>query len=656
MSFLLASSPSRGADSVPLIDQPLLPASVAPGSSGFTLTVNGTGFVSGSQVEWNGMGLVTTYVSGSELTATIPAGDVAVAGMAYVTVKQPGGAQSSAVDFEIAKTVPYLAISPYDYSYAGVNNSGISIVAADFNGDGLLDLAVLDTPANSFVVFLGTTTGFKPDLTQALPGAAGFIIAGDFNHDGRADVAASGTGALYLFPGNGDGTFSPVITDAWHGSAGRLATGDFDGDGKLDFATVNYSTGSVSVLINGTATDYAVANSPAGIATGDFNGDGKLDLAVSTVNPDGGGAISMLLGNGDGTFVRGADASSAYYLYSITTGDFNGDGKLDVVSVALGGVGQADGLSVYLGNGDGTFLAPAHYNTNYGASDVVTGDFNNDSILDLAVSQSANSSVGVFLGNGDGTFQAMAQFTDPVYQAAAGLATGDFNRDGALDLAAGAAFGAGDVTVFLQDRGPVAALSPSALNFPRLLAGTTSSRQQVTLTNAGFTGLKVFNISASANFLASSDCPASLAPLASCKIDVAERPEQAGLLSGELSITDNAPQNPQSAYLTGQGTFLSISPASLDFGSVPVGTVSQPQTLTISSVATTVLTTTVSIAGTASEWPFTENCATIPPKGSCTVSVSFAPQLTGSAAASLRVNGGASLAAATVQGTGTSGP
>jgi len=185
-----------------------------------------------------------------------------------------------------------------------------------------------------------------------------------------------------------------------------VAAGDFNGDGNLDMAIVNQAQSTVSILLgNGDGTfaahvDYATGNTPVAVAAGDFSGDGKLDLAV--VNKLG-NSISILLGNGDGTFKAHTDYACGSTPVAVASGDFNGDGKLDLAVVNSTSQGS---VSILLGKGDGTFLAPVGYTTGSLPVAVAVGDFNRDGIPDLAVANHADNTVSILLGNGDGTFAA----------------------------------------------------------------------------------------------------------------------------------------------------------------------------------------------------------------------------------------------------------
>jgi hypothetical protein len=430
LAVLAASATAQ--NPVPFIDQPLVPDATAPGGAGFTLTVNGAGFVASSTVNWNGSSRATTFISSAKLTATILASDIATSSSAAVTVVNPGpgGGASSPAYFEVTTPVVAVAFSRSKYR---VDMGPSSVAVADFNGDGTLDLAVSNLYSNTVSVLLGKGDGTFGTKTDYPSGGGNFsVAAGDFNGDGKLDLAVTGGGVVSIFLGNGDGTFQPYVQYATGSGPVFVATGDFNRDGKLDLVTANNSSnesGTVSVLLgNGDGTfqahvDYGAGVGPYCVAVGDFSGNGILDLAVANYADD---TMSVLLGNGDGSFQPQVVYPTGGAI-SLAAGDFNGDGKLDLAVAS-----NSSTVGIFLGNGDGTFQPQVNYAAGSILFAIVVGDFNGDGKLDLAVADYSRS-VGLLLGNGDGTFQTHVEY--PAGTAPESLAVGDFTGNGQLDLA-----------------------------------------------------------------------------------------------------------------------------------------------------------------------------------------------------------------------------
>jgi hypothetical protein len=261
-----------------------------------------------------------------------------------------------------------------------------AVVVGDFNGDGHLDLAVADSPhfSPAVTILLGNGDGsFQVAQTYLAfspspPGGstAMSVAAGDFNGDGILDLAVVGTPvqgfkSMGILLGNGDGTFQAAA--GYQTSGGKIFIADVNGDGKLDLITV----GGNLLLGNGDGTfQDAIPIYPGILAVADLNGDGIPDLVAGASL-----GVVILLGKGDGSFQTG----QSYVVGatpSVVVVDFNGDGHLDLATV----IPTANSVTVLLGNGDGTFqVLPVNYIVGLGPEALVAGDFNGDGHPDLAV-------------------------------------------------------------------------------------------------------------------------------------------------------------------------------------------------------------------------------------------------------------------------------
>ncbi len=304
-----------------------------------------------------------------------------------------------------------------------------NIVAADLNGDGKADFAVVNQASDSVSVRLGDGTGSFTESPGPTPSSTPgefhvgdrptHIVGGDFNQDGRLDLVTAniGTNNVSLLPGLGNGSFSAAFSFAVGSSPRYLAVGDLDRDGRLDLVVSNQVSGSISILRNTTAPSqppsFTVANIPAHVSglhpivVRDFNGDGKLDIAAAGQSDD---KVAVFFGDGGGAFgapnvieIRTGFSDS---LDDMVAADFNHDGKLDLAIVCV-----ATDLVVILRN-DGTGAFPTQFTLSTGDAPeaIAVGDFNHDGVQDdLVTINSSSGNVSIFIntcpplfGDGDG--------------------------------------------------------------------------------------------------------------------------------------------------------------------------------------------------------------------------------------------------------------
>lgn len=310
-----------------------------------------------------------------------------------------------------------------------------SVVTADFNGDGILDLAVANSNSDSVSVLLGTGMGSFGSKTDFATGAAPFAVAvGDFNADGKLDLitANANSDTVSILLGTGTGSFGSKNDFATGGAPRAIAVGDFNGDAKLDLAVANANSNTISILLGtgagafGVKTDFAVGSAPRSVVAIDFNHNGKLDLAVANANSN---TVSILLGTGTGSFGVKTDFGTGAGPFSVAAGDFNADTNLDLVTANA----NSNTVSILLGTGSGTFAARTDFPTGNAPYSVAVGDLNADGKLDLAVADVNSDSVSILPGTGTGSFGMKTDLTTGTSPRS--VAAGDFNADGNLDLA-----------------------------------------------------------------------------------------------------------------------------------------------------------------------------------------------------------------------------
>jgi hypothetical protein len=485
------------------------------------------------------------------------------------------------------------------------------LAAADFNGDGFLDLAVANKSSNNFSVFLNNKAGgFNAPANYATGSGPMGLVAGNFTLAGHIDLAViNSTGStVQVFPGSTSGTFGLPAT-------------------------------------------YAVAASPQGIVAGDFNGDGKLDLAVSSV-----GAVSVLVNN-VGTFPTHTDYPLTGQPTRIATASLRNNGFLDLITT----LPIAKQVAVLLGKNDGTFAAAVKY-PSWGGVGLSIADFDNDGFLDVAVA-TGEPTVSVLSGKGDGSLRPALSYhvgsgldADPY-----DIAAVDLNNDGFPDFVTTDYYTA-TYSVYLNT--PVAALRPAKMNFGTLLLGATSAAQTATMYNSGIATLKPkITLPLSDYSQTLNTCGPSLISGASCSVSIVFSPKDINTRASTLSFADNATATPQRVSLTGIGSEVGVSPKPVAFGPVAHGTTAT-KVVTITNLsggafpAHDLTFTGIAVSGTA--FSLVNNAC--PPStsslgagGNCQVTVQFAPTTTGNfnGLLTLTDNGGGSPQKISLMGSGT---
>ena len=479
------------------------------------------------------------------------------------------------------------------YSFTTVFFTGNNVVSADFNGDGIPDAAYSSVPLQtgsdrqSFAVLLSNSHGALGAPSYVAAGSCSanqtnFIATGDVNGDGKADMVATLVGSttagcqlntVAVLGGLGTGKFGKPA----YYSTGAASTAqeqeiylvDLNGDGHLDIVTGN-TDGTISVLLNkgkGTYSPGTLITSLAALTAADnpivfadFNGDNKMDIGVVLNHTiSNASSVYVLLGNGNGTFGAPMQTIFPVFPVNLVAGDFNKDGKMDVVVSTTSFSGCPDsGYTFGQGNGNGTFTPGTTVCVPYlGSGKPVAADLNSDGNLDVVIPYAGGTDTAVgpaiMQGNGDGTFKTSALYYGG--QAAFTVAIADFNGDGMPDvlLLNDGGFSSSFLTEMLNASQPVS-VSPLTTNFGSVTVATKKSAT-VILTNNQTKSLAITSITVggtnASDFTETNNCGVNRKPGWDCTITVTFDPTATGARTGTLSIVDAV--GTQTVQLNGTG-------------------------------------------------------------------------------------------------------
>ncbi|HEV2423405.1 MAG TPA: FG-GAP-like repeat-containing protein [Terriglobia bacterium] len=611
-----------------------------------------------------------------------------------------------------ANLVVYLGNGDGTFALGSTYNGcySTSLVVADFNGDGKADAAL---PCGALDIFIGNGDGTFQSAVGYGSGATYPMVQGDFNGDGKIDVAAGAS----VFFGNGDGTFQAPGGSIVSGSPVTLASGDFNQDGRSDLALLVYpSSFNLPRLFfgnsDGTFSASFLSGTPStGIAAGDLNGDGAPDLFAVTPGlsssttytslnvPVAVSAPGQLSFPNESVGSTGApltlsvtDASVAPLALGSTTisGDFAVASNTCTGTLTSGAscgvqatftptvLGLRTGLLTVGSNSFGGNANVVVSGNGTAAGPVVQLSASSLTFGNQAVGTSSPTQIITVTSAGAGavtfsSFVTQGDFTQTnncptvlnpsatCWVAVAFAPTAAGTRTGSLVISDNAPGGSQSVTLTGTGTAPSVTLKPSSLSFATQVINTSSASKAVTLTNTGTAALTITSVTFSGtnptSFTQTNTCGTSVAAGASCTINVKFKPTTINALSATLNVNDNAAGSPQTASLSGTGTQVQLSPASLNFGSVTVGTKSATKKVTLSNVGQTkVSITSISITGTnATDFTKTTTCgSSVQAESGCTISITFTPSAKGSRSASLSVadNGGGSPQTVKLSGTG----
>lgn len=609
----------------------------------------------------------------------------------------------SGIAEEVASNAPDLAVPALSPTLAETSDLW-GFAGGDFEGEGRSGV-VTSSQMDDFSIDAGFAYGGQ-DGALGTPfgrevsagGFAGDAVTGDFDGDADLDAVSAGGGGAKVFLNDGAGVMSggtDLPVDEESGIDGVMTAGDFNGDGIEDvlggYPTYDEDLDETGYMLQMFAGDESGTfaapvsqqtgiDTPLDMATGDFDDDGRADFAVTAAIT---GEVLMFLGDGDGTFTADGQfgpGCGCQSPWGVATGDFDGDGRDDVVATMR----FEDQVAVYIAQAGGGFQAgqridlPSFGGGTTNPYAVSAGDLNGDAKADLVTGDYMSDTMTTFVGNGDGTFSFAAQTAlDPENMFLPhGTFIGDFNGDEKPDPSVAAQVG--PVAILLNEGEPGQVPSPSSVDFGEVESGAVSTPVTVQLRNeGGLAELRLSDVSigggSSGDFaFAGSDCGQDPIPVGDeCEVFLVFEPAgPPGERESTLYFGTNHSEETQvEVPLKGMATEpappapgIAIDPVSHDFGNVQVGSASAAQTFKVRSSGDSPLVisqVTMTGSGVSDFKPVSNDCVkTLQPGTTCVVSIAFSPVSgAGAKSATVRVaNDSASPGEIAISGTATAKP
>ena len=465
-----------------------------------------------------------------------------------------------------------LVLTPTLNAPVGRHPGGLTV--GDFNADGFLDVATVNSDSDDATILLGNGNGtFRSGVSFGVGKSPMFVAAGDLNGDEILDLVVAETGAdgLLVMFGKGNGLFGRPMSYPSGKGPTFVVLSDLDGDQDLDVVAVNsgrfgyYPPFSLSVFLNqgegrlGEARIYESAGRdgmfPTGVSAADLNRDGLPDLAIAWSQPSWrtpNGLVSFLINEGDGTFIVAKEIQAGLTLSALIQADLDMDGDLDLVTASA----FTDSLVVLIQELDGSYQRGRHFGVGFSPVALAVVDLDGDKRLDLVAANRASSSVSILLGKGDGSFRPAGHYG--VGATPTSLAVKDFDRDGLPDLVT-ANSDSNDVSILLSGSEgiPSITLSTDAVAFDD--HGQRRERQvkTVTVSNVGLGPLKITNIVLEgrdpwAFSVRDGECRgATLTTGKLCALQIDYTSQTPGNHQARITILDNAPGGPRFVTLSG---------------------------------------------------------------------------------------------------------
>jgi hypothetical protein len=481
------------------------------------------------------------------------------------------GAAILVADPVVAQNLVLTPVVPAD-----VGRHPEALTVGDFNGDGWLDVATVNSGSDDVTMLFGNGNGtFRSGTSFGVGRSPMFLTSGDLNHDAALDliVAETGSDGIVVLLGKGDGLFQqPMFYPSGKGPT-FLELGDLDRDGDEDVVVINsgrfgnYPPYSLAVLLNDGHGHFSTAHVleeqdqhglfPTGVSIADLSGDGLPELTVTWSQPSWrtpNGLVSVFTNEGHGQFVRSQDIDAGFTLSALTQFDLDEDGNLDLIAASV----FTDSLNVLLQETPGQYTKPAQLNVGFSPMAVTLHDLNGDGYGDLIASNRASNSTSILLGRGDGSFQPAGHFAVGATPTSIGVE--DFNGDGFPDVVTTNS-DSHDVSILLSGKATIPSinLSTDAVRFADEDVRDEPSSKLLTVTNVGLGSLTIRKVvlegpdsqSFSINDGACSGTMLTTGEL--CSVHIRFSGDESRSYHAQLTIWDNAPGGPRVVTLSGKG-------------------------------------------------------------------------------------------------------